>query len=139
MGEAILSVHAKAANTQGRTRGRLEVTTGCIYTINDYDNRIACMDRDNAQTTPVERDANAAHLAACWNAVEAHCGGNPEAVGQLVVDLADARAELAYLYSKEMVKDLKLAESLLDGTVEAHPGPARLVLRRMLESAGVKI
>ena len=36
---------------------------------------------------PVE--ANAAHLTACWNAIEDHCSGNPEAVGRVFAVLRD--------------------------------------------------
>ncbi len=40
-------------------------------------------------TTTCEEDvANAAHMAACWNAVEHHCGGDPGLLRNMVEALA---------------------------------------------------
>ena len=76
-----------------RTKGLLQVTCGGLVTTATVP--IASMRRDTPATRPTERDANARHLAACWNAVEA-VGGDPDTVCELVGTLRAFEAWLAF-------------------------------------------
>lgn len=85
-----------AKRTAGRLRyGRTEPITGVTVTNGFWLQPVAKGD-DIAEVyvsacrTVEEAEADAAHLAACWNAVEEHAGGDASNVAALHLALADA-------------------------------------------------